>query len=218
MSGMNTNISTENRYNVEPPQPRIVGPDYVQSVDNMTAQDFMKIYIETLRYQDPFNQQDISKAIDDMVKLNQMKFFTEMKLFMDDFKAWMNQLTFMQTLGLIGKTFVFQTDTLDTLRGGEYFIFSGERMQDVTVKIYDGDEVIKEFTMDIERGLNPLDISDLPNGQFTVKFFRDDLEIDTLQLGFRDTVTSVGIVGGDLVLDLGSGRQAFSSQIIYAGG
>ncbi len=215
---MNTNISTENRYNVEPPQPRIVGPDYVQSVDNMTAQDFMKIYIETLRYQDPFNQQDISKAIDDMVKLNQMKFFTEMKLFMDDFKAWMNQLTFMQTLGLIGKTFVFQTDTLDTLRGGEYFIFSGERMQDVTVKIYDGDEVIKEFTMDIERGLNPLDISDLPNGQFTVKFFRDDLEIDTLQLGFRDTVTSVGIVGGDLVLDLGSGRQAFSSQIIYAGG
>ncbi|RLJ71527.1 flagellar basal-body rod modification protein FlgD [Hydrogenivirga caldilitoris] len=208
----------DNRLDVKPPEPKIVGPDYVQSFDTMSSEDFMKIYLETLKFQDPFNQQDLSKSLEDVVKLNQIKFYTDMKGFMEGFKAWMNQITFMQTISLIGKNFVFAADTLDTVKGGEYHILSGERVRGVTVKVYDGDEVIKEFEMDLERGLNTLDTSDLPQGQFTVKLFKGDYELPGWQLGFKDTVKSAGIVNGELMLDLLSGRQVSSSQIIYAEG
>jgi len=208
----------DTRMDIKPPEPKIVGPDYVQSFDNMSANEFMKIYLETLKFQDPFKQQDLSKSLEDVVKLNQVRFYTDMKGFMDNFVAWMNQMTFMQTINMIGKEFVFATDTLDTLKGGDYQILSGERVRGVTVRIYDGDEVIKEFEIDLERGLNPIDVSDLPQGQFTVKLFKGDYEIPGWQLGFRDSVKSAGIVNGELMLDLLSGRQVSSSQIIYTGG
>ena len=213
-----SHLSGVSPYEVRPPQPRVVGPDYVQSFDTMSAEDFMRIYLETLRFQDPFNQQDLSKSLEDMVKLNQIRFYTDMRMFMEGFTAWMNQITFLQTINLIGKEFVFATDTLDTIKGGEYYILSGERIEGVKVRIYDGDELVKEIDMDLEKGLNAIDISDLPRGQFTVKIFKGDLEITNWQLGYKDTVKSAGIVNGELILDLLSGRQASASDIIYTGG
>ncbi len=213
-----SHLSGVSPYEVRPPQPRVVGPDYVQSFDTMSAEDFMRIYLETLRFQDPFNQQDLSKSLEDMVKLNQIRFYTDMRMFMEGFTAWMNQITFLQTINLIGKEFVFATDTLDTIKGGEYYILSGERIEGVKVRIYDGDEIVKEIEMDLEKGLNAIDISDLPRGQFTVKIFKGDLEITNWQLGYKDTVKSAGIVNGELILDLLSGRQASASDIIYTGG
>jgi len=198
-------------------EPKVVGPDYVQSFDNLSAQDFMKIYLETLRFQDPFRQQDISKSIEDVVRLNQIRFFTDMKLFMDSFTTWMNQLTFLQTINLIGKDFVFASDRLDNTGGVQYYLVSGERVEGVTVQILDGDEVVKEFTMDLERGLNPLDLSDLPTGQYSVRVLKEEFDVSGVQLGFRDTVQSVGILGGELLLELASGRQISAGQIIYVG-
>jgi len=208
---------TEARFEVKPPEPRIVGPDYVQSFDNMSATDFMKIYLETLKFQDPFKQQDISKSLEDVVRLNQVRFYTDMKLFTESLTAWMNQMTFLQTVNMIGREFVFGTDVLDTVKGGDYYILSGERVRDVVLKVYDGEEVIREIELDLERGLNPVDISDLPKGQFKVKLFKGDYELPGWQLGFMDTVRSAGIVNGELVLDLLSGRQVSASQIIYTG-
>ncbi len=198
-------------------EPRIVGPDYVQSFDNLTAEDFMKIYLETLRYQDPFRQQDISKSVEDVVRLNQIRFFTDMKFFMDSFTTWMNQITFMQTINLIGKDFVFASDRLDNTGGVQYYLVSGERVEGVTVQILDGEEVVKEFTMDLDRGLNPLDLTDLPTGQYSLRVLKDDFDVSGVQLGFRDTVRSVGILGGELLLELASGRQISAGQIIYVG-
>jgi len=118
---------------------------------------------------------------------------------------------------MIGREFVFGTDVLDTVKGGDYYILSGERVRDVVLKVYDGEEVIREIELDLERGLNPVDISDLPKGQFKVKLFKGDYELPGWQLGFMDTVRSAGIVNGELVLDLLSGRQVSASQIIYTG-
>jgi flagellar basal-body rod modification protein FlgD len=200
-----------------PPEPKVVGPDYVQSFDNLSAEDFMKIYLETLRYQDPFRQQDISKSIEDVVRLNQIKFYTDMKFFMDSFTTWMNQITFLQTINLIGKDFVFSADVLNPADGTEYYIVAGERVAGVKVQIYDGDELVKEIEMDLERGLNPLDLSDLPAGQYTVRITKDDFEVSGVQLGFKDRVKSVGIIGGELMLELESGRQVSAGRIIYVG-
>ncbi|HID66113.1 MAG TPA: flagellar hook assembly protein FlgD [Aquificaceae bacterium] len=199
-------------------EPKILPSDYVQSVDNMSAEDFLKIYLETLRYQDPFNQTDISKSLDDMVKINQIKYFTEMQQFIENLKTWMNQVTFLNTATLIGKEFIFRTDTLDTIQRDTYYIISDENYSNVKVRIYDGEELVKEITMDLKKGLNQMDVSELPRGQFTIKIFHGDIELKGWSLGFKDTVKAVGIMNGELTLDLSSGLMIPSDRIIYIGG
>ncbi len=208
----------DSRYDIKPPQPKIVGPDYVQSFDNMSATDFMKIYLETLRYQDPFKANDISKAMEDLVRLNQIRYYTEMQSFIEKITSWFNQMTFLQTLSLLGKEFLFETKTLDTLKGGDYYILSYDNVDNVTIEILDGDEVIKRIETDLVKGLNPLDISDLPRGQFTVRIKKEDLELDRWKLGIKDIVVASGIIDGELMLDTASDRQFPASNIIYAGG
>ncbi|GAB6066534.1 flagellar hook assembly protein FlgD [Aquifex pyrophilus] len=197
---------------------KILPPDYVQDVSSMSAQDFLKIYLETLRYQDPFNQTDISKSLDDMVKINQVKYFTEMKQFLESLKLWMNQMTFLNTVNLIGKEFIFKTDILDTIKRDTYYIVSDDDKGEVSVRIYDGDEVIKEFRLELKRGINELDVSSLPDGQFTVKVFKEGNEVNGWVLGFKDSIKSVGIINNELILDLSSGVSVSSDRIIYVGG
>ena len=197
---------------------KILPPDYVQDISNMSAQDFLKIYLETLRYQDPFNQTDISKSLDDMVKINQVQYFTQMKQFLESLKLWMNQMTFLNTVNLIGKEFIFKTDTLDTIKRDMYYIVSDSDKGEVSVRIYDGDEVIKEFKKEIKKGINELDVSSLPDGQFTVKIFKEGNEVRGWNLGFKDSIKSVGIINNELILDLASGVSVSSDRIIYVGG
>ncbi len=197
---------------------KILPPDYVQDISNMSAQDFLKIYLETLRYQDPFNQTDISKSLDDMVKINQVQYFTQMKQFLESLKLWMNQMTFLNTVNLIGKEFIFKTDTLDTIKRDTYYIVSDSDKGEVSVRIYDGDEVIKEFKKEIKKGINELDVSSLPDGQFTVKIFKEGNEVRGWNLGFKDSIKSVGIINNELILDLASGVSVSSDRIIYVGG
>ncbi len=205
-------------YEVKPKEPKIVDANYTPSVDNLSAKDFLQIYLETLKYQDPFQQTDISKSMDDMVKLNQIRYFSEIMGFTEGLKAWMNQMTFINSLNFIGKEFVFKTDTVDTLKGGKYYVLSSEELTDVKVQILDGDEVIKEMEMDLSEGLNEIDVSDLPTGQFSVKLKRQDTEITGWQLGYLDKISAVGILDGELSFDLESGRKASAGDIIYAGG
>ncbi len=207
-----------NPYEVKPPEPKVVSGDYIQSFDNLTSNEFMQIYLETLRYQDPFKDNDLSKMLEDMVRLNQIRFFNDVQTFINSISGWFNQMTFINGVSLIGKSFVFSTDTIDTVKGGTYYLLSPEDMEGVKIEIYDGDQKIKEIEMDLSRGLNKLDISDLPKGQYTIKVVKDGLEIDFVSLGYEDTITAVGIINGELIFDLESGRQARASQILYAGG
>ncbi len=201
----------------KPPEPKIVGPDYVQSFDNMSAEDFMKIYLETLKFQDPFRQQDISKSVEDVVRLNQIKFFTDTKSFMETFTAWMNQLSFMQSVNLIGKSLVFATDTVDTSSGNDYYLLSEEEIKGIRVRFIQEGEIVKEVSLDLQKGLNRLDLTGLPAGRFTVQIEKDGADLSGIRLGFKDTVRSIGILGGKLTLELGSGIQVSSDQIIYVG-
>ncbi len=199
------------------PEPKIVGPDYVQSFDNLSAEDFMKIYLETLKFQDPFRQQDISKSVEDVVRLNQIRFFTDTKSFMENFISWMNQLSFMQSVSLIGKSLLLRTETVDTSSGTEYYLLADKEVKGVKVRFMQEGEIVKEITLDLKKGLNRLDLGGLPQGEFSIQIEKEGEDLSGISLGFKDTVKSVGIVGGKLILDLGSGEQVSSDQIIYVG-
>lgn len=203
---------------LRPESPQVLPKDYVQSVENMSASDFLKIYLETLRFQDPFNQTDLSKSLEDMVRIQQIQYFTDMKTFLEELKGWLNQITFLNTATLIGKEFLFRTDTLDTIKRDTYYLISDGDYEDVKVRIYDGEELVKEIEISLKKGVNELDVSELPEGQFRVEFLRNGLPVEDIVLAFKDSVKAVGIINQDLVLDLASGISVGADRIVYVGG
>ncbi len=202
----------------KPPEPKLLPPNYTPGVDSLTSEDFLKIYLETLRYQDPFQAQDLSKMLDDMVKLNQVRFFNDIRSFTEGLKALFNQSTLISSLSLVGKDVVFSTEGVDTVKGGQYYLLSSEDIPHATVKFFDGDEVVKEVKVDLKKGLNELSLEDLPRGQFRVKVFKDGLEEPYVQVGMKDSIKAATILNGQLFLELSEGSMIDPSKIIYLGG
>ena len=211
-------LKTTNPYDMKPPEPKVLPKNYTQGVDNLSSEDFLKIYMETLKYQDPFQPQDLSKMLEDMTRLNQIRYMNDMKSFMEGLKGWFNQITLLSSLSLIGKEFVFSTDKIDTLKGGQYYLLSSEDIKDVTLRIMDGDDVVKELQLDINKGLNPIELRDLPKGQFSVQILKNGMPVDGINLGVMGKIKSVSVSGGELLFELENGELVSPSRLIYAGG
>jgi flagellar basal-body rod modification protein FlgD len=202
----------------KPQEPKILPPNYAPGVDNLTSEDFLRIYIETLRYQDPFQTQDLSKMLDDMVKLNQVKFFNDIRSFTESLKALFNQSTLISSLSLVGKDVIFSTEGVNTVKGGQYYLLSPENISQATVKFFDGDQVVKEIKIDLKKGLNELNLDGLPKGQFRVKVFKDGLEYPNVQLGIKGSIKAAAVMNGQLLFELLDGSMMDPSKIIYLGG
>jgi flagellar basal-body rod modification protein FlgD len=202
----------------KPQEPKVLPPNYTPGVDSLTSEDFLKIYIETLRYQDPFQAQDLSKMLDDMVKLNQVRFFIDMRSFTEGLKALFNQSTLISSLSLVGKDVIFSVEEVNTVKGGQYYLLSPEDVSQATVKFFDGAQVVKEIRIDLRKGLNELNLDGLPRGQFRVKVFKDGLEYPNVQLGIKGSIKAAAIMNGQLLFELLDGSMIDPSKIIYLGG
>jgi flagellar basal-body rod modification protein FlgD len=202
----------------KPQEPKVLPPNYAPGVDNLTSEDFLKIYMETLRYQDPFQTQDLSKMLDDMVKLNQVKFFNDIRSFTEGLKVLFNQSTLISSLSLVGKDVIFSTEEVNTVKRGQYYLLSPENISQATVKFFDGDQVVKEIRIDLRKGLNELNLEGLPKGQFQVKVFKDGLEYPNVQLGIKGSIKAAAIMNGQLLFELLDGSMIDPSKIIYLGG
>jgi len=202
----------------KPQEPKVLPPNYTPGVDSLTSEDFLKIYMETLRYQDPFQTQDLSKMLDDMVKLNQVRFFNDMRSFTEGLKALFTQSTLISSLSLVGKDVIFSTEEVNTVKGGQYYLLSPKNISQATVKFFDGDQVVKEIRIDLRKGLNELNLDGLPRGQFQVKVFKDGLEYPNVQLGIKGSIKAAAIMGGQLLFELLDGSMIDPSKIIYLGG
>ena len=199
-------------------EPKVLPPNYTPGVDSLTSEDFLKIYIETLRYQDPFQTQDLSKMLDDMVKLNQVRFFNDIRAFTEGLKALLNQSTLISSLSLVGKDAIFSTEEVNTLKGGQYYLLSPENISQATVKFFDGDQVVKEIKINLKKGLNELNLDGLPKGQFRVKVFKNGLEYPNVQLGIKGKIKAAAVMNGQLLFELLDGSIIDPSKIIYFGG
>jgi flagellar basal-body rod modification protein FlgD len=202
----------------KPQEPKVLPPNYTPGVDSLTSEDFLKIYMETLRYQDPFQAQDLSKMLDDMVKLNQVRFFNDMRSFTEGLKALFNQSTLISSLSLVGKDVIFSVEEVNTVKGGQYYLLSSENVPQATVKFFDGDQVVKEIRIDLRKGLNELNLDGLPRGQFRIKVFKDGLEYPNVQLGIKGGIKAAAIMNGQLLFELLDGSMIDPSKIIYLGG
>jgi flagellar basal-body rod modification protein FlgD len=82
--------------------------------------------------------------LDDMVKLNQVKFFNDIRSFTEVLKVLFNQLTLISSLSLVGKDVIFSTEEVNTVKVGQYYLLSPEDVSQATFKFFDGEQWVSE--------------------------------------------------------------------------
>lgn len=124
----------------------VYGSEYDNS--QIDQKGFLKVLLTYFKYQDPFEAEDISKFIDNTVKLRELEV---MKNFEDSVKVLNdNNTLFLNTTNLIGKKIVYKGDRtyIESGKGSVEFV-PKKNAQYATVYLYDADDNIvaqKEFT------------------------------------------------------------------------
>lgn len=122
-------------------KPKVVDSNYDNS--KMGREDFLKVLLTDLQFQDPLNAKDISEFIDNTIKLKQMESFESIQKFAEMFSNLSSSLLFASNL--IGKNIKFgdenQTGTVTGV-----VMDAGQVMFKVEDKLVSIDK-IKEITI-----------------------------------------------------------------------
>lgn len=214
-SGLTTSTSTPSWL----PKINVVPPGTQQSLFNLSTSAYMQIYTTELQYQDPTSSSgnDVTSMIDATIQLQQIGYYTVAQQQMQALEALMSQMTMLNSVNMIGKEFVFSTSGIDTTKNVQYYIDSPTSASNVTVTILNGNTPVKTLNLSLSAGLNPLNLSGLPPGQYGVQITANGVPDTNVKLGLADIVQSVNLSGTNLELTLQSGLVEPSSNIIYAG-
>lgn len=122
-------------------KPKVVESNYDNS--KMSREDFLKVLLTDLKFQDPLNAKDISEFIDNTIKLKQMESFDSIQKLAEVFSGLSSSLLFASNL--IGKNIKFGD-------GDQTGKVTGVVMQDGQVMFKVGDQMvsvdkIKEVTI-----------------------------------------------------------------------
>jgi flagellar hook assembly protein FlgD len=182
---------------------------------NISTEKFLSIYLKMLELQDPTEPLNIKDMIQQNYQLQQISFLTRLEQTMKTLtqNQILNYIT--QSAFLIGKKAVFKTETI-TNPSQNYVLISPEDYTNVEVSIVDTDsgKVVKTFKTDLKEGLNDLDLSDLPLGNYTVQVSYNGQNLDKVILGEEATVNYVSLAGEQPVLGTSTGEKLLS-DIVY---
>ncbi|MEZ0323947.1 MAG: flagellar hook capping FlgD N-terminal domain-containing protein [Hydrogenothermaceae bacterium] len=90
-------------------KPKIVDANYDNS--KMSSEDFLKVLLTDLQFQDPLNAKDISEFIDNTIKLKQIESFDAIQKLANAFSQYSGSL--LMASNLIGKTITYSNGNSD---------------------------------------------------------------------------------------------------------
>lgn len=193
----------------------------IQYVDNdynpydISTEDFLKIYLKMLELQDPTEPLKIEDLINQNYQLQQISFLTRLEETMQSLAA-AQRLNYVTQAGfLIGKNVVFQTDEI-TDTSLQYVLLSPENYGTVDVTITDKNtgKVVKTEQIDLVKGLNNLDVADLPAGDYTVAVYKDGNQLNDVILGISGTVEYISLINNEPMLGLPFGEKPLK-DVVY---
>ncbi len=158
-------------------QVKVVGPDYDNS--KMTKEQFLKVLLATIEWQDPLQAENISDFINNSVKLREMEVLNSFENSVDDLKNSLKSTELFYATSFIGKEVLYQGDKTYVKDGKGKFYFELKKPAsyvEVVVKDSKGNVVDrKEFT-DLSSGSYPVEIDNpsLQNGYYTVSVLAKD--------------------------------------------
>ena len=194
-------------------------PTYVDKNYNpydISREDFLKIYLKTLELQDPTEPLDTKAMIEQNYQLQQISFLTKLQETMQSLVQAQQLGNIAQAGFLIGKNVVIKTDAIRD-PNANYVLLSPQDYSGVNISIVDSSSgrVVKSYTTDLRRGINPLDISDLPPGEYRVEVSSHQGEpVNGVVLGEEGTVQYISLLGNEPVLGLPFGERPLK-DIVY---
>jgi flagellar basal-body rod modification protein FlgD len=177
-------------------KPKVVDANYDNS--EMSQDDFLKVLLADLKWQDPLNAKDISDFIDNSVKLKQMESLDSIQKLVDTLSTFTNSI--INASSMIGKKVKYEGNQTYVSQGQSNIEFKlNAPAQNVEVSLVDSNGNIveqKEFTNLNGNTTYPLSIENqnLTDGYYEVLVSAKDSAGNDVQA----TIYSTGIVNGIL--------------------
>ncbi|WP_299237885.1 flagellar hook capping FlgD N-terminal domain-containing protein [Sulfurihydrogenibium sp.] len=177
-------------------KPKIVDANYDNS--KMSQNDFLKVLLADLKWQDPLNAKDISDFIDNSVKLRQMESLDSIQKLVDTLSTFTNSI--VNASSMIGKKVKYEGNQTYVSQGQSSIEFKlNAPAQNVKVSLVDSNGNIveqKEFTNLNGNTIYPLSIENqnLTDGYYKVLVSAKDSAGNDVQV----TIYSTGIVNSIL--------------------
>ncbi len=140
----------------------------------MSKDDFLKVLLTDLQWQDPLQAQDISQFIDNAVKLREMETLNSFEESVDKLKGVFNSYSLLFSSSLIGKTVEYEGNQTFVKEGkGRAEFTLSKEAQEVKVLLLDSSgSVVEEKTFtNLSAGTYPFEIDNpsLKDGYYTVE-------------------------------------------------
>jgi flagellar basal-body rod modification protein FlgD len=177
-------------------KPKVVDANYDNS--KMSQNDFLKVLLADLKWQDPLNAKDISDFIDNSVKLRQMESLDSIQKLVDTLSTFTNSI--VNASSMIGKKVKYEGNQTYVSQGQSSIEFKlNAPAQNVKVSLVDSNGNIveqKEFTNLNGNTIYPLSIENqnLTDGYYKVLVSAKDSAGNDVQV----TIYSTGIVNSIL--------------------
>ncbi len=199
-------------------------PVYGANFDNsqMDQEDFLKVLLTSFAYQDPFETQDISKFIDNTVKLRELEI---MKNFEDSVQALSgNDALLLNATNLIGKNIKYEGDRVYVANGRGHVEFKPLQAADsATVYLYDvsGNVVAQKSFTDLQpNSTYNFDIVDsgIDDGYYRVSVIAKKGE-EPVEVKLYSEAKVEGVEKGDEgIVALVDGQKISIADIVKIGG
>lgn len=150
---------------------KVVPSNYDNS--KMSQEDFMRVLLANLQWQDPLEAQDISQFIDNTVKLREMEVLNSFEDSVKEIKESLNSYSLVFASSFIGKEVEYKGNRTYVKGGKGTFEFSlSSPAQKVVVRVFDskGNLVEEKELYSLSKGSYPFEIDNpsLADGYYTV--------------------------------------------------
>jgi len=182
---------------------------------NISTEDFLKIYLTMLQNQDPTQPMNVKDMVQMNYQLQQIRFMTNLDTTLNSILQ-NQQLNFItQAAFLIGKEVVLKTNEIDNPTEN-YVLISPQDYSNVSVSIIEKNsgKVVKQYTTDLQKGINNLDLKDLPAGEYLVSVTYNGQTLNDILLGLKENVSYVSLVNNQPVLGTESGEYSLK-DVVY---
>jgi len=176
-------------------KPKVVDAGYDNS--KMSQEDFLKILLADIQWQDPLNAADISDFINNSVKLRELEVLNSFESSVKTFVSAIQSQALLFATGFIGKLVEYEGNQTYVKDGKGYVSFTLSAPADtVTVRVFDqsGNIVEEKVYNNLDAGEEyslEIDNPDLPDGYYTVM-----VDAESGGAPVNTTVVSLALVEG----------------------
>jgi len=208
-------------YNYQP-EPKIVGPEFDNS--EMSKEDFLKVLLANIQWQDPLEAADINEFISNSVKLREMEVLNSFENSVKELEESNSMLALISASSLIGRKIRYAGIVTYVENGKGYAEFKLDSDADL-VKISlideDGNVVDSNIFYDLEGGITypfEIDNPELKDGYYTVmvEAYKGEEKVNSTVVSevivssIQKLDDKIKIISGTLEIDL--------SEIVGIGG